>query len=161
MSQNRYISRGSSPRMRGAQTRPGQDDVEQRIIPAYAGSTCTGSEGESSSWDHPRVCGEHPVVPDPQTVMRGSSPRMRGAPLEADPSASGHRIIPPYAGSTCSIGPSRSSTGDHPRVCGEHHARQLAGDAYRGSSPRMRGALQDLSSFWNWTGIIPAYAGST
>ena len=71
------------------------------------------------------------------------------------------RIIPAYAGSTgrtCCIACSRR---DHPRVCGEHVYKEIAGRVYRGSSPRMRGALEKLPAGPYVAGIIPAYAGST
>ena len=50
--------------------------------------------------DHPRVCGEHQ-----HTVMNagrgwGSSPRMRGALMDAKTAIDGMGIIPAYAGST-------------------------------------------------------------
>ena len=101
------------------------------------------------------------MVPDPQTVMRGSSPRMRGAPLEADPSASGHRIIPAYAGSTQTRTIVDRASWDHPRVCGEHMFNRAIPLIDRGSSPRMRGARLLVRGHLETIRIIPAYAGST
>ena len=91
-----------------------------RIIPAYAGSTCTDEQMKLCYEDHPRVCGEHqPVAASPYPAM-GSSPRMRGAlgPGAGIPIPPG--IIPAYAGSTLApmLGTDRDK--DHPRVCGEH-----------------------------------------
>ena len=93
--------------------------------------------------------------------MRGSSPRMRGAPLEADPSASGHRIIPAYAGSTQTRTIVDRASWDHPRVCGEHMFNRAIPLIDRGSSPRMRGALPPHADCTPSLRIIPAYAGST
>ena len=70
------------------------------IIPAYAGSTTERLQRWSRRWDHPRVCGEHRSNTSRSPLMRGSSPRMRGAPLALDTGASLGRIIPAYAGST-------------------------------------------------------------
>ena len=50
---------------------------------------------------------------------------------------------------------------DHPRVCGEHLVQDLGERPGRGSSPRMRGALQGAIQLVLALGIIPAYAGST
>ena len=90
------------PRIRGEHTERLQARAhDQRIIPAYAGSTLshverkTASEGSSphtrgapgkmslgmrTSWDHPRIRGEHEVQVSSHAVVKG--------------------IIPAYAGST-------------------------------------------------------------
>ena len=56
------ISRGSSPRMRGALTASVFSVNQSGIIPAYAGSTRPGAGGHPPAGDHPRVCGEHLIV---------------------------------------------------------------------------------------------------
>ena len=91
----------------------------------------------------------------------GSSPRMRGTQSHCRPCMMRTGIIPAYAGNTRSAYCNAFSFRDHPRVCGEHqHVRYIL--AVRlGSSPRMRGTLQTLSSCARLTGIIPAYAGNT
>ena len=53
------LSRGSSPRMRGAPHARGATCRAVGIIPAYAGSTLRTRRRFGSRWDHPRVCGEH------------------------------------------------------------------------------------------------------
>ena len=56
---SRYMSRGSSPRMRGT---PGSFSLissSTGIIPAYAGNTESVCEALVANWDHPRVCGQH------------------------------------------------------------------------------------------------------
>ena len=55
-------------------------------------------------------------------VERGSSPRMRGAPLASGIVAMKARIIPAHAGSTSALSVRRINSKDHPRVCGEHAA---------------------------------------
>ena len=50
---------GSSPHTRGAPITLQQDQVLDRIIPAYAGSTRTKRRPRRSSPDHPRIRGEH------------------------------------------------------------------------------------------------------
>ena len=112
--------RGSSPRMRGAQTRIVAVQVVARIIPAYAGSTSRTPASRSHPRDHPRVCGEHLLHKPMHTDLPGSSPRMRGAPIIGELHLIGNGIIPAYAGSTPAYDAATCEFKDHPRVCGEH-----------------------------------------
>ena len=91
---------GSSPRMRGAPSRPSQDWKVRGIIPADAGSTCQQPEPGSAGGDHPRGCGEHSSQSSSFTCEVGSSPRMRGALRGYLLLNQLHRIIPADAGST-------------------------------------------------------------
>ena len=51
---------------------------------------------------------------------KGSSPRMRGAPVNSVPDGLLERIIPADAGSTCKAVSLYLLMEDHPRGCGEH-----------------------------------------
>ena len=133
------------------------------IIPAYAGSTLhlrylhEPSAGSSphtrgarstrgwtagTSWDHPRIRGEHRTRKAAETLLEG--------------------IIPAYAGSTLSValvGPRDQGSSPHTR--GAHRCDNRRQQANR-DHPRIRGEHHKGSEhrrFWN--GIIPAYAGST
>ena len=76
-------SLGSSPRMRGAPVAAWLCGSCGRIIPADAGSTY-GVPVCPIWWrDHPRGCGEHDTMMIQADTLRGSSPRMRGAPDHA------------------------------------------------------------------------------
>ena len=86
---------------------------------------------------------------------------MRGAPPAALTRLLNRRIIPAYAGSTPPSSTRARACGDHPRVCGEHVGKLKAACPYLGSSPRMRGALDNCKYLLAPDGIIPAYAGST
>ena len=152
---------GSSPRMRGARLRIFPFPKWLGIIPAYAGSTFFRLVTSFSSWDHPRVCGEHGVLLARYVILLGSSPRMRGALAQESRDVRGKGIIPAYAGSTPMTARTAEMTRDHPRVCGEHHAFMTASRNPSGSSPRMRGAPCDAPGQLRDEGIIPAYAGST
>ena len=152
---------GSSPRMRGARTARSSGPSSWRIIPAYAGSTVVPVAVPREAEDHPRVCGEHQHRGSPSLLVRGSSPRMRGAPQRRNDFTARIGIIPAYAGSTPREQKSSGPTTDHPRVCGEHCGRNGQILPLWGSSPRMRGALADAVSEIQYIGIIPAYAGST
>ena len=91
---------GSSPRMRGTQDHGGGCEHGSGIIPAYAGNTLVCGCECYVSWDHPRVCGEHPPRPVSGCPWLGSSPRMRGTRFIQFTSAFKHGIIPAYAGNT-------------------------------------------------------------
>ena len=97
------------------------DDGSWRgIIPAYAGNTGCAVGVPEGMRDHPRVCGEHLQLVVLVRPLEGSSPRMRGT-LVAEALELGLRgIIPAYAGNTNSVSHTLGTSGDHPRVCGEH-----------------------------------------
>ena len=138
---NRADPAGSSPHTRGALTGLDADGGPERIIPAYAGSTCRRIRGSAPGTDHPRIRGEHP----------------RLGCLPDRPS----RIIPAYAGSTPRIVHAEQSSADHPRIRGEH-VTPLPGETLAcGSSPHTRGAPQHPNALPRRSRIIPAYAGST
>ena len=116
-----WLSRsGSSPHTRGALD-PGHYVYQDRIIPAYAGSTRSTGAGQSAEMDHPRIRGEHRLTRPGVLAEHGSSPHTRGA-LHADAErGEGLRIIPAYAGSTRRRRSGTRRVGDHPRIRGEHH----------------------------------------
>ena len=97
----------------------------------------------------------------PFIVSLGSSPRMRGALIGVEKRPEHIGIIPAYAGTTKRHGINPDSSKDHPRVCGEHDARNRTLPCWSGSSPRMRGARRFPGTLTVRMGIIPAYAGST
>ena len=110
---------GSSPRMRGKPFRLCEQTFCDGLIPAHAGKTCRLRVAWLTGWAHPRACGENvdeaTLLPEPF----GSSPRMRGKPLEGRPP-----LPTPMA---------------HPRACGENAVIIGSRVANTGSSPRMRG----------------------
>ena len=130
---------GSSPRMRGTLVNRVHPLTVFRIIPAYAGNTRTSNHLTCGAWDHPRVCGEHVVVHRIQSFFEGSSPRMRGTRHVVIFEHLRTGIIPAYAGNTLRRMSRRESSGDHPRVCGEHARAGAWPVRTAGSSPRMRG----------------------
>ena len=147
--------------MRGARFGTCSTSAVRGIIPAHAGSTWTTRRSKSESGNHPRVCGEHLAWCTGAFTYEESSPRMRGAQVPHSLQEHGLGIIPAYAGSTSASLTTRTRTGDHPRVCGEHRALNALKYGPLGSSPRMRGALDGRELLVDVRGIIPAYAGST
>ena len=147
--------------MRGTPHRHKPAAEVARIIPAYAGNTHVIQTSWCKERDHPRVCGEHHEDDFTNDKITGSSPRMRGTPVQPVGGRGCAGIIPAYAGNTFGgVGGFRSS-GDHPRVCGEHLASNMPSHHHPGSSPRMRGTHGEVFLAGEFLGIIPAYAGNT
>ena len=112
----------------------------------------------------------------------GSSPHTRGARSSSRSLGAIGRIIPAYAGSTPRCNRETGTSGDHPRIRGEHFnstaprrgtswiipayagstARRCSSTRYAaGSSPHTRGARRRAPYPAPGPRIIPAYAGST
>ena len=111
------------------------------LIPASAGST----RGE--------ITGTH--------TFEGSSPRLRGAPVDTTSVCLVGGLIPASAGSTPAFLDVPLGAAAHPRVCGEHEAGRRPGHDQTGSSPRLRGALFPFAMWSREFRLIPASAGST
>ena len=131
------------------------------IIPAYAGNTSPRPSETRSTWDHPRICGEHTYESTASDIMKGSSPHMRGTLPDKVPDGFRPGIIPAYAGNTPICLFRACNQGDHPRICGEHSSAGAAKVTAKGSSPHMRGTLAGSYPRAALSGIIPAYAGNT
>ena len=155
------LKRGSSPRMRGSLIVDLLKDGTAGIIPAHAGLTLLLCRQDESSRDHPRACGAHVYSIVRQYIDEGSSPRMRGSPINPNIGTVTHRIIPAHAGLTNPRCPRRTWHRDHPRACGAHRWQVLSLSRVRGSSPRMRGSLLIKVREILLVGIIPAHAGLT
>ena len=94
---------GSSPHTRGAPYSDYQDACQERIIPAYAGSTAVFFSRVRIVKDHPRIRGEHVFRSVGSNGPKGSSPHTRGARWSRSGGRARCRIIPAYAGSTGSL----------------------------------------------------------
>ena len=131
------------------------------IIPAHAGNTLGECPVLLIRRDHPRACGEHPLLSTTTFSELGSSPRMRGTHARRLQFAQYIGIIPAHAGNTYIHGSRFSHRRDHPRACGEHDVGSRSSVMLQGSSPRMRGTRSSDSAQPLRVGIIPAHAGNT
>ena len=152
---------GTSPRMRGKHHRGGNNPIMGRNIPAYAGKTFLIWSLATFWAEHPRVCGENKSGAVLNTSGAGTSPRMRGKPRWSLSPPEKLRNIPAYAGKTVVRVDSKRSSKEHPRVCGENSMPVAPSSACCGTSPRMRGKLDETSHGVEDPGNIPAYAGKT
>ena len=107
------------------------------------------------------MCGEHPLGAVNAVGGAGSSPHVRGAPVNPSVPGCEAGIIPACAGSTKRMVFVALRPRDHPRMCGEHVSASRAVNAVLGSSPHVRGAQGCVADLRHRNGIIPACAGST
>ena len=131
--------KGSSPRMRGKREHFDHDAARRGLIPAHAGKTVTKVRAVVVVGAHPRACGENALPVSHRRDGDGSSPRMRGKLSIRPGENSSARLIPAHAGKTDTRAAAGSSTGAHPRACGENAENRDPASASSGSSPRMRG----------------------
>ena len=153
--------KGTSPRMRGKLTGISLAFQTIRNIPAYAGKTNCNGVLLVPLTEHPRVCGENPMMILSRLCKSGTSPRMRGklrmlgysdyVPEEHPRVCGENSVVCLYEGPSVGTSPYAGKTGDHGR----------AGRVGKGTSPRMRG--KHLAGvLWGGTRRnIPAYAGKT
>ena len=130
---------GSSPRVRGKLALLRVHAAGGRIIPARAGQTIGRLKAPSWTTDHPRACGANWTPGAARRNDHGSSPRVRGKPVDFRRRRLPRRIIPARAGQTTVLF-SRSQVGtDHPRACGANQVEVAPFEPVSGSSPRVRG----------------------
>ena len=132
-----------------------------RLIPAHAGSTCSGYADPGRRRAHPRSRGEHFIRFRFRGRGRGSSPLTRGALVGRFGRCVRGGLIPAHAGSTRACRIHAVCEGAHPRSRGEHSFRVWMVTVFPGSSPLTRGAPAHPQAHWRIAGLIPAHAGST
>ena len=100
----RRTRRGSPPHMRGKDPFLLVAVEEVGITPAHAGKRGRHSRRNRLPWDHPRTCGEKPVIRVQLATLQGSPPHMRGkaptrsrlpTPAGITPAHAGKRLNPP------------------------------------------------------------------
>ena len=131
------------------------------ITPADAGKTHGYGQTRRRGQDHPRGCGENPVLHDFRAVSTGSPPRMRGKPHMQTVSPISSGITPADAGKTHMPSVLSEIFQDHPRGCGENFLQNQHNTVGAGSPPRMRGKLLVIAVAACQRRITPADAGKT
>ena len=110
---------------------------------------------------HPRACGENYENARAALGEQGSSPRVRGKPAVGHRRLDAGRLIPARAGKTHRSGGHQRQQAAHPRVCGENAGRSRSMTPWGGSSPRVRGKLDEPDEHILGVRLIPARAGKT
>ena len=132
-----------------------------RIIPARAGPTMFGRDSLDYSSDHPRSCGANLGSNFRWLRLFGSSPLVRGQLFCFRHAVCCVWIIPARAGPTGGVPHVACRHADHPRSCGANRACRSLTQCRSGSSPLVRGQLQERISKLAHMRIIPARAGPT
>ena len=115
-----FSTTGSSPRVRGSLHLSACLVSFFGIIPAGAGLTSAELQTTLGCGDHPRGCGAHLTRTSASGCLMGSSPRVRGSPLNFSMLLLSHGIIPAGAGLTLTAHRRLGALRDHPRGCGAH-----------------------------------------
>ena len=115
-----FREQGISPRMRGKQLLKPCQWASTGNIPAYAGKTAFETLPMGFDREHPRVCGENPATPPRDGLTVGTSPRMRGKPLQCGVGDVSSGNIPAYAGKTTPANAHPGTPAEHPRARGEN-----------------------------------------
>ena len=152
---------GSSPRVRGKRTVHERPWMTTGLIPACAGKTSTPTSRPCPPRAHPRVCGENSAASCHVSSKLGSSPRVRGKPGHHDGLRATARLIPACAEKTAADHAGGTAYRAHPRVCGENLIPVIEALVPVGSSPRVRGKLDEQGQDDAVRGLIPACAGKT
>ena len=105
--------------------------------------------------------GEHVTRSSLSAARIGSSPHARGTPRRRAPAAGDVRLIPACAGNTGSGRGMSAKPPAHPRMRGEHPARESCLARSSGSSPHARGTPPADRPPGRPTRLIPACAGNT
>ena len=130
---------GSSPRVRrtGFVSQLALNNL--RFIPACAGNSSPATVISRTPSVHPRVCGVQVFVPPGDTLITGSSPRVRGTARRKANHNPPKRFIPACAGNSLATPTVSADCPVHPRVCGEQNDFEPRPVRTIGSSPRVRG----------------------
>ena len=150
---------GSPPRVRGEGRSGILSHIRKRITPACAGRRRRRKKRIRPGWDHPRVCGEKPVVNPKCQSGKGSPPRVRGEGKPGARPAPPPRITPACAGRRIRFIGSGGTVTDHPRVCGEKYYQRCYIDFLSGSPPRVRGEDDKCKVFTSDAGSPPRVRG--
>ena len=151
---------GSSPRVRGTDSREILERAIPRFIPACAGNGGLPHRGGARSTVHPRVCGERVQVGGQCLGRFGSSPRVRGTVPDRVVAGPVDRFIPACAGNGAVCPKLKTQGAVHPRVCGERILITMPHGRSHGSSPRVRGTVQSHRACALHRRFIPACAGN-
>ncbi len=116
---------------------------------------------EPLAGDHPRLGGEHRSESTRPASDQGPPPPGRGAPLTRPTDDRPRGTTPAWAGSTGHVTTREETRRDHPRLGGEHGARNPGSVPSAGPPPPGRGALARRPAVHHRTGTTPAWAGST
>ena len=137
-----YFRQGSPPLTRGKVSDIAYNERRERITPAYAGKSGSGSIYTKSGTDHPRLRGEKISMLSHWILFAGSPPLTRGKAIAWRLISECVRITTAYAGKSRGARTPGRPAEDHPRLRGEKLLHMLECVAVKGSPPLTRGKVQ-------------------
>ena len=152
---------GSPPPMRGKAVTVPHSDRLLGITPAHAGKSPPRSFRGKPRRDHPRPCGEKHIAHQIARDLAGSPPPMRGKVGHILSEQCQQGITPAHAGKSFKKWLVMILHKDHPRPCGEKHARMYRAVTMAGSPPPMRGKALSITALALAARITPAHAGKS
>ena len=152
---------GSPPRVRELQELRHRRPAQPGITPACAGITLLIAGGDRVHQDHPRVCGNYPVLVATLVLILGSPPRVRELPRKRFSLIFVQGITPACAGITKRGNDFDQYPEDHPRVCGNYFSSSFEDSIHSGSPPRVRELPIKATITIPTARITPACAGIT
>ena len=151
---------GSSPHARGTLEDDGQDDAQERFIPACAGNAMDAALIAALEAVHPRMRGERAPFVRACRQPAGSSPHARGTHTGRPVEPEYPRFIPACAGNANIRSSTSYPASVHPRMRGERFGNVDRLPWQDGSSPHARGTLAVAAPAPGENRFIPACAGN-
>ena len=119
---------GSPPQVRGKPAGCPWRVSRAGITPAGAGKTGLRFAKPTTTWDHPRRCGENRIYCSTVCSKQGSPPQVRGKPHSLQEIARAARITPAGAGKTLNNAVcARDCGGSPPQVRGKRLSTEMKG----------------------------------
>ncbi len=153
--------RGPPPHARGPPWPPYWLGSQMGTTPACAGTTGVPRRGPQIERDHPRMRGDHCLMPRTTLRRPGPPPHARGPPDGSVDQGPPTGTTPACAGTTRRTALARSNCGDHPRMRGDHVAKEAAAENPVGPPPHARGPRAAGHRPRGHRGTTPACAGTT
>ena len=152
---------GSPPHVRGKDCDIPLPPLSVRITPACAGKSTTRHRTAAFYRDHPRMCGEKPLIYKHGTYGEGSPPHVRGKVRIGGTDYARGRITPACAGKSLFQPEPPQGRRDHPRMCGEKMSEDVTTAEDAGSPPHVRGKVRHRAVIYHDGRITPACAGKS
>ena len=150
---------GTSPRLWGDSLRPQEFQRIVRYIPTSVGRFLLFLRVIGCPAVHPHVCGEIVSSPVARHNKEGTSPRLWGDCLRADPKWFGQRYIPTSVGRLPTGRATPYVNAVHPHVCGEILDLIHGDDVVGGTSPRLWGDWRMPERLGHHRRYIPTSVG--
>ena len=156
---NTRTFQGSPPHVRGKRLQFHDFSMFHGSPPHVRGKLFVSCPVGNFFKDHPRMCGENPIIYMLFLGDLGSPPHVRGKHLSNPVDYPDFRITPACAGKTCSANNCSIFSTDHPRMCGENIINLRQTRQELGSPPHVRGKLCSPGFLFQFFGDHPRMCG--